>query len=263
MEDWKLHPRSLRQKIRTGEWTQSTSGLCPGYAQANLVVLPREFALDFLLFCQRNPKPCPIMEVADAGDPILKEIAPGADLRTDLPAYRIFENGSLLREVPDLQEVWRDDLVSFLLGCSHTFDAVLHQAEFPLPHFTENKTPCVFTTHIPCKPAGIFSGPLVVTARAIAASRITEVVLLTSKFNLAHGTPVHIGYPEGIGISDLSHSEYGGLDLKPGPDELPVFWACGVTPQAVAVAAKIPWMITHKPGHMFVCDLTINQITND
>jgi len=262
MEEWKLNPKGLRERIRKGDWARSTSGLCPGYVQANLVILPREFALEFLLFCERNPRPCPLLEVTDPGNPILREIAQGADLRTDLPAYRIFKDGQLIQEITDITLFWRDDLVSFLLGCSHTFDAILHRAGFVLPHFTENKTPCVFTTDIACKPAGPFSGPLVVSARAIPATRIPEVVLLTVRYKLAHGEPIHVGYPEGIGIYDFPRSEYGGTDLQLAPGELPVFWACGITPQAVAVASEIPWMITHKPGHMFVSDLTIEQIVN-
>jgi uncharacterized protein YcsI (UPF0317 family) len=260
MDDSQISPKRLRERIRHQEWTRPTSGLCPGFAQANLVAVPKSHASDFLLFCQLNPQPCPLMEVTEPGDPMLKEIAPGADLRTDLPAYRVFERGRCVAEPLDVRQYWGDDLVGFLLGCSHTFDAILHRAGFRLPHYTENKTPCVFTTNRPCHPAGLFTGPLVVSARAIPATRVAEAVELTARYPLAHGAPVHMGSPAELGIADVSRSEYGGMGLSLGPNEVPVFWACGVTPQAVAIAAKIPFMITHKPGHMFVSDLTIEQL---
>lgn len=260
MEHWQTDPKQLRERIRTREWTRPTAGLCEGFVQANLVVVPQSHAFDFLLFCQRNPQPCPLLEVSAPGNPVLKEIAAGADLRTDLPAYRVFEDGRCVAEPTDLLKVWRDDLVCFLLGCSHTFDTILHQAGFHLPHHVEHKTPSVFTTNRPCHPAGAFAGPLVVSARAIPANRVADAVLLTARYPLAHGAPVHIGCAEALGIRDLSRSEYGGMGLTLARDDVPVFWACGVTPQAVAIATKIPFMITHKPGHMFVSDLTLSQI---
>ncbi|MGD8563006.1 MAG: putative hydro-lyase [Desulfarculaceae bacterium] len=259
---WKTEPKLLRDRIRRGEWNSSTSGLCPGYVQANLAILPQEFAFDFLLFCQLNPKPCPILEVSLAGDPVLKEIAPGADLRTDLPAYRIFENGQLLEECQDIAGHWRDDLVGFLLGCSYTFDALLIQAGFNLPHVTKGHEPGIYTTNIENKPAGMFKGPLVVSARAIPGRRVTEAVLISNRFPQAHGAPVHVGDPSAIGINDLSQSEFGGQGIELPPGEVSVFWACGVTPQAVALKAQVPFMITHKPGHMFVSDMPLEKIVS-
>ena len=258
LSDWKTLPHLLRQKIRQGEYRDSTSGLCPGYTQANLAILPMKEAFDFLLFCQRNPKPCPILEVTEPGDPILREIASGADLQTDLPSYRVYSKGVLIEEPNDIRHLWQDDLVGFLLGCSYTFDAVLHQSGIRLPHVLENREPGIYTTTLKTRPAGSLKGPLVVSARGIPGDRISEVVMTTSRFEKTHGAPVHVGAPGSIGITDLSRSEFGrGLELEPG--EVPVFWACGVTPQAVAISSKVPFMITHKPGHMFVSDQTIEE----
>ena len=263
LTDWQKSPELLRQKIRAEEWTDSTSGLCPGYAQANLVVLPREQAADFSLFCRRNPKPCPVLEMSPPGDPLLKATAKEADLRTDLPRYRIFRKGELVRETTNIRSHWRDDLVGFLLGCSYTFDAVLARAGFDLDHVKQNREPGIFTTNRPTAKAGVFQGPLVVSARAVPRNRIEEVIRITSRYEKTHGAPVHVGDPAVIGISDLNASEYGGQGLRLKEDEEAVFWACGVTPQAVALASKIPFMITHKPGHMFVSDLTISQVVGE
>jgi len=259
-EAWRREPHLLRQRIRQGLWTGSTSGLCPGYAQANLVILPREQAFDFLLFCQRNPKPCPLLEVTEPGQPLLEQLAPGADLRSDLPGYRVFRDGELVEQCQDITSWWRDDLVGFLLGCSYTFDAVLAQAGLELPHVLEGREPAIYTTNLPTRPAGIFHGPLVVSARAIPGRRVSEVVLITSRFDKTHGAPVHVGDPAVLGISDLGRSEYGGSALTLRTGEVPVFWACGVTPQAVALASRVPFMITHEPGHMLVSDLTVQEV---
>lgn len=263
LADWQKDPTLLRRRIRAGEWTSSTSGLCPGYVQANLAIMPREQAEDFSLFCRRNPKPCPVLEMSRAGDPRLHEIAEDADLRTDLPAYRVFRRGKLVEEVTDITPYWRDDLVGFLLGCSYTFDAALALAGFDLPHTKQNREPGIFTTNLPTNEAGVFHGPLVVSARTIPADRVAEVIEITSRFEKTHGGPVHVGDPAAIGIEDVTESEYGGQGLTPAPDEEPVFWACGVTPQAVALASGVPFMITHKPGHMFVSDLTVGRLIGE
>jgi uncharacterized protein YcsI (UPF0317 family) len=255
--------REFRDRVRAGAWQTSTSGQCPGFAQANLVLVPRDLAFDFLLFCQRNPKPCPILEVTAPGDPILKEIAPGADLRTDLPAYRLFRHGQLVEERTEIAALWRDDLVGFLIGCSYTFDAVLHRSGLPLAHYEERREPGIYTTALACRPAGVFSGPLVVTVRPLPGHLVTKAVLTTARFAKTHGAPVHVGDPAALGIADLGRSEYGGQGVELKPGEVPVFWACGITPQAVAVASRIPFIITHKPGHMFVTDLTIEQVMAD
>ena len=244
----------MRAKIRSGEWQGPTAGCCDGYVQANLVILPQALAYDFLVFCHRNPKPCPLLEVTDPGDAEAKTVAPGADLRTDLPKYRVYRGGELAQEVTDLLGVWRDDLVAFLLGCSFTFDVALQRAGVPVRHLEEGKNVSMYITNRSCRSAGVFSGPLVVSMRPIPASLIPRAVEVTARFPLAHGAPVQVADPEAIGIIDLSHPDFGDpVSIRPG--EHPVFWACGVTPQAVAMHAKPELMITHAPGHMFITDL--------
>ncbi|MFQ5959931.1 MAG: putative hydro-lyase [Candidatus Methylomirabilales bacterium] len=256
-----VHPKVMREKIRTGEWQDLTAGCSDGYVQANLVVLPKVLAYDFLLFCHRNPKPCPLLEVTDPGDPEPRTAAPNADLRTDLPRYRVYQGGKLEREVTDLLEVWREDLVGFLLGCSFTFDVGLQRAGVPVRHLEEGKNVSMYITSQPCRPAGAFAGPLVVSMRPIPAPLIPRAVEVTARFPLAHGAPVHVGEPEAIGIADLDRPHFGD-PVSFGSGEIPVFWACGVTPQAVAVHAKPELMITHAPGHMFITDLPEHELAH-
>ncbi len=231
-----------------------TSGLAPGYVQANLAILPKEYAFDFLLFCQRNPKPCPLIEVTEPGQQEASTSSFGSDIRTDLPAYRVYRDGVLDQEISDISELWRDDLVSFLLGCSFTFEEALIQSSIPLRHIQQGKNVSMYITNIPTMPAGIFSGPMVVSMRPVHKSKVVKTVQVTSRYPNVHGAPVHIGDPGHIGIEDISRPDYGDpVEIK--EDETPVFWACGVTPQAVAVKSKPSLMITHAPGHMFVTDL--------
>lgn len=247
-------PREIRERIRCGQWTGSTAGLAPGYAQANLVILPKELAFDFLLFCQRNPKPCPLLDVLEPGVYEPRQTAMGADVRTDLPLYRLYKDGLLAGEERDIKKFWHDDLVTFLLGCSFTFEAALIRAGVPLRHIQEGKNVSMYTTNISTTPAGIFSGPLVVTMRPIPQSKVVKSVQVTSRYPSVHGSPIHIGNPREIGIKDLSRPDYGDpVTVK--EHEVPVFWACGVTPQAVALESKPSLMITHAPGHMFMTDL--------
>lgn len=249
-----LVPHEVRTMIRQGKWRKPTAGLAPGYVQANLVILPRELAYDFLLFAQRNPKPCPVIEVTDTGSPEPKLTAPGADLRTDIPGYRIYREGKLAKEVTDLRGVWTADLVAFLLGCSFSFETALLQAGVPVRHIEEGKNVPMFITSIACTPAGAFAGPLVVTLRPIPAPLVPKAVQISGRFPAVHGAPVHVGDPAALGIRDLGKPDFGDpVTIRPG--EVPVFWACGVTPQAVAMQAKPPLMITHAPGHMFITDL--------
>jgi uncharacterized protein YcsI (UPF0317 family) len=246
--------REARTMIRQGKWRKPTAGLARGYVQANLVALPRDAAYDFLLFAQRNPKPCPVIEVTDAGSPEPRLSAPGADLRTDIPKYRIYRGGELTAEVTDLLDVWTPHLVAFLLGCSFSFEAALLQAGVPVRHIEENKNVPMFITSVACLPAGAFSGPLVVTMRPIPAPLVPKAVQVSGRFPAVHGAPVHVGDPAAIGIRDLGRPDFGdAVTIRPG--EIPVFWACGVTPQAVAMQARPPLMISHAPGHMFVTDL--------
>lgn len=248
-----------RMMIRQGNWRKPTAGLVPGFVQANLVVLPRELAYDFLLFAQRNPKPCPVIEVTDTGSPEPKLSAPGADLRTDIPRYRIYQDGKLAQEVTDLLGVWRPDLVAFLLGCSFSFETALLRAGVPVRHIEEGKNVPMFISSIACAPAGAFAGPLVVTMRPIPAALVTKTVQVSGRFPAVHGAPVQVGDPAAIGIRDLGKPDFGDpVTIRPG--EVPVFWACGVTPQAVAMQSKPPLMITHAPGHMFVTDLRDEEL---
>ena len=246
-------PEEVRGMIRQGKWRKPTAGLAPGYVQANLVVLPRELAYDFLLFAQRNPKPCPVIEVTDTGSPEPKLSAPGADLRTDIPRYRVYRHGELVQETTDLVDLWTPDLTAFLLGCSFSFEAALLQAGVPVRHIEEEKNVPMFVTAIPCTPAGVFMGPLVVTMRPIPSPLVARAVQVSGRFPAVHGAPVYVGDPAAIGIRDLDRPEFGdAVTIRSG--EIPVFWACGVTPQAVAMQAKPPLMISHAPGHMFVTD---------
>jgi uncharacterized protein YcsI (UPF0317 family) len=224
-----------------------------------LVILPRELAFDFLLFAQRNPKPCPVIEVTDVGCPEPKASAPGADLRTDVPRYCIYRDGQLVEEVTDLAAVWREDLVSFLLGCSFTFESALLQAGVPVRHIEERKNVPMFLTSIACTAAGVFRGPLVVTMRPIPAALVARAAQITGRYPGVHGAPVHVGNPADIGIRDLQKPDFGdAVTIRPG--EVPVFWACGVTPQAVAMQARPPLMLTHAPGYMFITDLRNEEL---
>jgi uncharacterized protein YcsI (UPF0317 family) len=244
----------VRTAARSGVLTGPTPGLARGYVQANLVVVPREIAFDFMLFCQRNPKPCPLLDVTDTGSPVPSCVAPGADLRTDLPCYCVYRNGELVDEPADLFGWWRDDLVAFLLGCSFTFEQALLDAGAPVRHLETGRNVPMYRTNIECRPAGVFHGPMVVSMRPMTPAQAATATHVCERFPLAHGAPVHVGDPAILGIGDLNKPDYGdAVPMRPG--ETPVFWACGVTPQAVALAARLPLLITHKPGHMFVTDL--------
>lgn len=243
----------VRQACRSGSWTSPTAGLAPGYAQANLVILPRDWAFDFLLFCQRNPRPCPLIAVTEAGCPS-PPVAPDADLRTDLPKYRVWKQGELVDEPTSIKDIWRDDLISFLIGCSFTFEAALQQAGVPVRHIELGCNVSMYRTNVPCVPAGRFSGPLVVSMRPLKPSDAIRSIEISAQFAQSHGSPVHIGFPEQIGIKDLGKPDYGdSVPVMPG--ELPVFWACGVTPQAALLESRPPFAITHAPGCMFLTDL--------
>ena len=246
-------PAELRGMMRDGDLVQPTSGMAPGHVQANLAILPRDLAFDFLLFCQRNPRPCPLLEVVEAGEVEPREFAPGADIRTDLPLYRVYERGELTAEITDLREFWRDDLVSFLLGCSFSFETALMRVGMEMRHMTCGTNVPMFITSIDAASAGAFSGPMVVSMRPIPQEQVVRAVQVTSRFPAVHGAPVHVGDPSAIGIGDIYTPDFGEpVEFKDG--EVPVFWACGVTPQAVAMNAKPPLMITHAPGHMFITD---------
>jgi uncharacterized protein YcsI (UPF0317 family) len=245
-------PAEARARFRGG-LNVPTAGWAPGYAQANLVIVPRDLAYDVLLFAQRNPKPCPVIDVSDPGSPHTA-LAEGADLRTDLPSYRVWRDGELVDEPGEITGYWNDDLVSFLIGCSFTFEAPMLAAGIEIRHITAGTNVPMYRTNRPCRPAGAMSGPLVVSMRPIPADQVAAAVRISGQYPAVHGAPVHIGEPEALGITDLSTPDFGdAVEIRPG--EVPVFWACGVTPQAAVMASRPPFAITHSPGHMFVTDV--------
>lgn len=246
--------REARLAMRRGEWRGPTVHKLPGYVQCNLVVLPKDLAYDFLLYCQRNPRPCPIIEVTDPGKPEPVQSAPGADLRTDLPRYAVYRNGVRGEDVTDIVDLWQRDSVAFLIGSSLTFDHALERAGVP-----PSKEVWVLETKIPTVPAGVFRGPMVVTMRWMTPSQAIIATQLTGRFPFNHGAPIHIGDPEGIG-ADLKKPIYGEPVGEIPRGVLPVFWACGVTPQRAALEAKPDRMITHAPGHGFITDLRADRI---
>jgi uncharacterized protein YcsI (UPF0317 family) len=245
-------PAEARSRFRAG-LRVPTSGWAPGYTQANLIIVPRDYAYEALLFGQRNPKPCPIIDVTDAGSP-QTALAPGADLRTDVPAYRVWRDGKLVDEPGEITRYWTDDLVTFLIGCSFTFEAPLLAAGIEVRHITAGSNVPMYRTNRPCRPAGRLNGPLVVSMRPIPADRVAEAVRISGRFPAVHGAPVHIGEPGALGIADLSKPDFGDpVEIREG--EVPVFWACGVTPQAAIMASRPPFAITHSPGYMFISDV--------
>lgn len=257
--------KEFRRRCREGAHGGPTCGYAPGFVQTNLVILPRELAYDFLLFCQRNPKPCPLLEVTDVGSAEPRLTAPGADLRTDLPRYRIYRDGVLTDEVTEIGSHWREDLVAFLLGCSFTFESALLAAGLGVRHLEEEsaaggpKNVPMYRTNLPCQSAGVFSGPLVVSMRPYAPADAVRATQITARYPGVHGAPVHLGDPAAIGIGDLTKPDWGdAVTIRAG--EIPVFWACGVTPQAVVMQSKPALAITHAPGHMFVTDLRDEEL---
>lgn len=250
---------AVRAACRDGKLTGPTPGLAPGFVQANLVLLPKDWAFDFLLFCQRNPKPCPLLDVTEPGGPEPRTVAPGADLRTDLPAYRIWKDGELVAEPTDIRDHWRGDLVGFVIGCSFTFENALLEANVPVRHIEQGVNVPMYRTSIPCRPAGRFNGPTVVSMRPLRPEQAITATNICARLPLAHGAPIHFGDPSAIGIRDIAMPDFGNaVEIRPG--EVPVFWACGVTPQAAVMAAKPPFAITHKPGHMFLTDLRDHEL---
>ncbi len=247
--------KAVRLAARNASFSQPTSGLAPDVVQTNVAILPQELAFHFLVFCQRNPKPCPVIEVMEPGQTEAIISAPGSDIRSDVPRYRVYEHGQLVDEPTDISPYWRKDLVTFLLGCSFTFEHALIRNGITLPYYGTDKNVAMFRTNINTNPAGPFAGPMVVTHRWIPRGKVVRAVQATSRFPAVHGAPVHIGNPSEIGIKDLSKPDFGDPWPSQSSDDVPVFWACGVTPQAVAMASKPELIITHAPGHMFVTDM--------
>ena len=249
-----MKPLEVRKLIREGKITCQTSGMCLGYAQANLVIVPKDIAYDFLLFTQRNPKSCPLLEVGDVGDKFLKYLGKDINIAKDIPKYRIYKKGELIGEYTDIEKFWREDFVSFLIGCSFSFESELLEADIPVKHIEEGCNVPMFKTNINCNEAGIFKGKMVVSMRPIPKDKIVKSVLVSGSMPKVHGAPIHIGNPKDIGIKDINKPDFGDkVIIKEG--EVPVFWPCGVTPQSVIMNVKPEIVITHSPGHMLITDI--------
>jgi uncharacterized protein YcsI (UPF0317 family) len=252
--------RDVRRECRSGRFDEPTAGLVPGYVQGNLAILPRDWADDFLRFCHANPKPCPLLAMSEAGSVALPALGADLDIRTDLPRYRVWEHGRLVASPTNVTAMWRDDLVSFVIGCSFSFEEALLQNDIPLRHIARGCNVPMYRTNIATQSAGRFHGPLVVSMRPMKPADAIRAIQVTTRLPAVHGAPVHLGFPEAIGVSDLRKPDYGdAVPIEAG--ELPVFWACGVTPQAAIAAAKPPFAITHAPGCMLLTDLKNNQLS--
>lgn len=255
-----MSPKEVRQRIRDGEITVPTAGMCGGYAQANLVILPKQYAEDFKEFARRNPKPCPVLEITE-GTPMVHDMGEGANLVTDIPRYFIYKNGVKVDEVTDATSYWEDDFTGFLIGCSFSFEEALLKAGIDVRHISQGCNVPMYKTNIPCEPAGVFEGPVVVSMRPMTPEHAKIAKEITDRFPNVHGGPIQIGDPEKIGIRNINKPDYGdAVEIRDG--EIPVFWACGVTPQAAVENAKPPVVITHAPGHMFITDV-VNETLND
>jgi uncharacterized protein YcsI (UPF0317 family) len=250
----RMTPPELRRLSAEGKFDQPTAGYCDGYVQANLVALPEDYAADFENFCRANPKPCPLLEIVGPHATKTSKLARQADLLDTLPRYRIWINGENRHEVPDISRFYRSDLVFFLLGCSFSFEEALISAGIALHHVDQKQNVAMYRTNLPLNAAGPFHGKMVVSMRPIHRSQVALACVITSRYPDVHGEPVHIGYPDMIGIQNMAQADYGD-PVQIGAEEIPVFWACGVTPQNVLLDAKLPFAITHAPGYMFVGDL--------
>lgn len=249
---------AARHACRDG-MASTTAGVAPGYVQGNLAILPEKLAAAFHRFCQLNPKLCPIIGMSDVGDPSIPALGRDLDIRTDLPRYRVWRDGEVVDEPTDIKKYWRDDLVAFVIGCSFSFEEALLGDGLPIRHIEEGVRVPMYRTNIACQPAAPFAGPMVVSMRPFKPADAIRAIQITSRFPAVHGAPVHLGHPSAIGIADLAKPDYGD-PVRVADDEIPVFWACGVTPQSVIAAAKVPFAITHAPGLMLVTDLQNKQL---
>ena len=244
-------PIEARKVIRENNYTEQTAGSASKYVQGNLCILPSKYSMDFASFCQKNPKPCPLIGFGTKGDPSLKDLG-DIDIRTDVPQYRVWEKGKLIDEPYDIKKYWNEDLTTFVLGCSMSFELPLIEAGIPIQHIENNTIVPMYRTSIDCKPAGQFSGKLVVSMRPLNSKDTIRSIKISSRFPAVHGAHIHLGNPDEIGIKNIMKPEYGDPPRTLKNDEIPVFWACGGTPQAVALKSKPPILITHSPGYMFV-----------
>lgn len=253
-----LSPAKLRRKIRSGEYTGNTSGLVPGFVQCNIVILPAAYAHDFLRFCQLNPKPCPLIAVGEPGAAALPALG-DIDIRSDVPGYRVFRDGQVTEELTDITALWRDDLVTFALGCSFSFEEALLADGLEVRNVTQRLNVPMYRTTLDCVAAGPFAGKMVVSMRPFRAGDAIRAIQICTRFPAVHGAPIHLGDPALLGIADLAHPDYGDA-VSIGETEIPLFWACGVTPQVALAAARLPLAITHRPGCMLVTDMRNSQL---
>jgi uncharacterized protein YcsI (UPF0317 family) len=254
-----MSPLEFRKSVRSGKYQGNTSGYCPGYVQGNVVILPSDWAAEFLQFCQFNQKPCPLVAMSEIGDPSLPTLGKELDIRTDLSLYRIFKDGNIVEELPDITNCWRDDFVTFVLGCSFSFEEALMADGLEVRNIMEGVNVPMYRTDIPCRSAGRFNGNMVVSMRPFLAADAIRAVQISTRFPSVHGAPVHLGDPARIGIQDISNPDFGDA-VTMAEGEIPVFWACGVTPQVALEQAKPPVCITHSPGCMLVTDLRNSQL---
>lgn len=257
--DKDLTPAELRQRIRTGEHTGNTSGYCPGFVQCNMTILPKSWANEFLQFCQLNPKPCPVLGMSDPGSWEIPALADSLDVRTDIPSYRVFEHGELKQEVSDIRDLWQGDFVTFMLGCSFSFEEALQADGLEIRNVSEDCNVPMYRTNISCAPAGRFSGNMVMSMRPFLAADAIRAIQICTRFPAVHGAPLHMGDPSLIGVQDINQPEYGDA-VTINEHELPLFWACGVTPQVAIEQAKPPICITHSPGCMLVTDVRNSKL---
>ena len=250
----RTNPAAVRQAIRAGLIRGETSGLASKYTQGNLAILPADLAMDFLRYCQRNPKPCPLVGVSDTGDPMLPTLGRDIDIRTDVPSYNVYRDGELAEQVGDISELWRDDFVTFVIGCSFSFEQALVDEGVRLKHWEEKLIVSMYITNLETTPAGSFRGGTVGSMRPMTARHAIRAVEVTSRFPHTHGSPVHLGNPAEIGIADISKPDWGDVQTIED-DEIPVFWACGVTPQNAIRQARPEICITHTPGSMLITDM--------
>ena len=251
---YEMDTSAQRRLIRSGSYTGHTAGLAKGNLQCNLAILPGEFADDFHTYCKLNPKACPLAGVSRPGEVSIPRLGADVDIRTDAARYNVYRYGVLEDQVSDLHSLWSDDLVAFAIGCSFTFEDALRKAGIGMRHIDMNVTVPMFRSSIETVPSGPFAGEMVVSMRPIPTTRIDEVFKICGNYPLAHGAPVHVGDPREIGISEIGAPDWG----EPVPvhaGEVPVFWACGVTPQAAIMRSRPPLSITHSPGAMLIADV--------
>ena len=250
----------IRARSRAAEFTQQTSGLASGYVQCNIVILPARDAAHFESFCKLNPKPCPLLAVSERpGDASLPKLGADIDIRTDVPQYRIWHDGMLTEQRHDIVDLWQDDWVAFALGCSFSFEEALIAAGIEIRNISEGVNVPMYRTNIDCKSAGPFGGKMVVSMRPMPAADAIEAIQICSRYPSVHGAPIHLGDPRTIGIHDLKHPDFGD-PVTVQDDDVPLFWACGVTPQVALESAHLPIAVTHEPGHMLVTDLKNSEL---